>query len=181
MSYECVLQCGKPCKSFDSINQGKWESLQSKAKNWSGLDKFGNVYTTTSWQDGQWGHYMHQSCYISMSSSDKLEKARQRKNKESAQCSSQTSSSEMQAHKSMCDDKTEGPLPPKRLRSSVGGTLHDRTKCVWCMQGVDMKHPNRVRGTLFRLNTHSASRSFKRHPVLIEDVDLRDRLTRLIE
>ena len=76
---------------------------------------------------------MHQSCYISMSSSDKLEKARRCKNKESAQCSSQTSSSEMKAHKSMCDDKTE----------------------AW--------------------------RSLKRHPVLIEDGDLRDRLTRLIE
>ncbi|KAI4827014.1 hypothetical protein KUCAC02_030442, partial [Chaenocephalus aceratus] len=48
-------------------------------------------------------------------------------------------------------------------------------------KGVDMKHPNRVGGTLFRLNTHSAWRSFKHHPVLIEDVDLRDRLTRLIE
>ncbi|KAK1897739.1 8-amino-38-dideoxy-manno-octulosonate cytidylyltransferase [Dissostichus eleginoides] len=58
MSYECVLQCGEPCKSFDSINQGKWESLQSKAKNWSGHDKFGNVYTTTSWQDGQGGDYI---------------------------------------------------------------------------------------------------------------------------
>ncbi|KAF3859862.1 hypothetical protein F7725_000117 [Dissostichus mawsoni] len=47
--------------------------------------------------------------------------------------------------------------------------------------GCGDEAPNRVRGTLFRLNTHSAWRSFKRHPVLIEDVDLRDRLTRLIE
>ncbi|KAI9517797.1 hypothetical protein NQZ68_000966 [Dissostichus eleginoides] len=44
-----------------------------------------------------------------------------------------------------------------------------------------MKHPNRVWGTLFRLNAHSAWSSFKRHPVLIEDGDLRDCLTRLIE
>jgi hypothetical protein len=151
-----------------SIGQGKWEILQSKTKNWSGLDKFCDVYNTTSWQDGPWSHYMHPACYISISSSDKLEKARRRKNKESdiAQCPSQTSSSEMQAHSALCDDDTEEPLQPKRLRSFVGGPLNEKTKCVWRMQGVDAKHPNRERGKLFRLNTHSAWHSFKQHPVL---------------
>ena len=126
MSYECVLKCGKPCESSDKINQGKWGRLQSKAKNWSGLDKFGHVYTTTSWQDGPGNHYIHQSCYISISSSDKLEKARRRTNQESdiAQCSS----SEMPAQKALCDKESEGPSP-KRLRS-VSGPLHDKTKCV---------------------------------------------------
>ena len=126
---------------------------------------------------------MHQTCYISISSSDKLEKARQRKNKETdiAQCPSRTSTSEMQANNALCDDETEEPLPPKRLRSSVCGPLHDKTKCVWCMKGVDAKHPNRARGKLFRLNTHSAWHSFKRHTVLIEDMQLRDRLTQLVK
>ena len=181
MPYECVLKCGQPCKSSDTISQGKWDSLQSKAKNWSGLDKFGDVYNTMSWEDGPGNHYMHQTCYISISSTDKLRKAQQRKNKEIdiAQCS--TTSSEMQAHMAPCDYETEEPLPAKRLRSSVSGPLHDKTKCVWCMQGVDTKHPNRARGKLFRLNTHSAWRSFKRHTVLIEDAQLRDRLTRLVE
>ncbi len=49
------------------------------------------------------------------------------------------------------------------------------------MQGVDAKHPNRTRGKLFRLNTLSAWRSFKRHTVLIEDGELRSHLTRLVE
>lgn len=90
MSFECVLKCAKPCESSDNINQGKWDSLKSIAKNWSGLDKFGHVHTTTSWQDGPGNHYIHQSCYISISSSDKLEKARRCKNKENdfSQCSS---------------------------------------------------------------------------------------------
>ena len=52
MSHECVLSCGKPCKTTDIISEKKWESLQSKAKNWTGLDKFGNVYNITSWKDG---------------------------------------------------------------------------------------------------------------------------------
>ena len=44
-----------------------------------------------------------------------------------------------------------------------------------------MKHPNRARSKLFRLNTVSAWRTFRRHPVIIEDTQLRDRLTRLVE
>lgn len=178
MSFECVLKCAKPCESSDNINQGKWDSLKSIAKNWSGLDKFGHVHTTTSWQDGPGNHYIHQSCYISISSSDKLEKARWRKNKENdfARCSS----TEIPVQKALCDKESEGPSP-KRLRSSVGGPLHDKTKCVWCMQGEDMRHPNRVRNKLFRINTQSAWRTFKRYTVLIEDEELRGRLTRLIE
>ena len=59
MSCECVLKCGKPCKSTDIINQGKWDSLQLKAQNWSRLDKFGDVNTTISWEDLPANHYMH--------------------------------------------------------------------------------------------------------------------------
>ena len=44
MPYECVLKCGQPRKSSDTISQGKWDSLQLKAKNWSGIDKFGDVH-----------------------------------------------------------------------------------------------------------------------------------------
>ena len=177
MSFECVLKCGKPCKSSDTIGQDKWENLESKAKNWLGLDKFGDVYNTTSWKDGPKSHYMHESCHITISSSVKLQQAHKRKN--IAQC--QTSSLEMQTDNALCDDETEGPLPPMLLRSSVCGPLHDKTKCVWCMQSVDKKHPNRARGKLLRLNTHSAWRSFKRHPVLIEDEQLRGRITKLVE
>jgi len=49
------------------------------------------------------------------------------------------------------------------------------------MEGEDMKHPNRARSKLFRLNTVSAWRTFRRHPVIIEDMQLRDRLTWLVE
>ncbi len=179
MPFECVLKCGKPCKSSDIITQGKWDSLQSKTQNSSGLYKFGDVYNTTLWQDGPGSHYIHHACYISISSSVMLEKARQRKNKE--RNIAKIPSSEMQADSSLCDDEPDAPLPSKRLHSSVGGPLHDKTKCVWCMQGVDVKHPNRARGTWFRLNTPSAWRAFKRHTVTIEDDELRDRLTRLVE
>ena len=120
MSYECVLKCGKPCKPTDTINQGKWDSLQLKAQNWSGLDKCGDGYTTTSWEDGLTNHYMNLSCYISILSSAVLKQTRRRKDNESknAQCSR----SEMPAQSALCDEEAEGPSP-KRLRSSVGGLM----------------------------------------------------------
>jgi hypothetical protein len=49
------------------------------------------------------------------------------------------------------------------------------------LQGIDEKHPTRPKGKLFRLNTHSAWRSFKRHTVHIEDEDMRHRLTKIVE
>lgn len=48
MSYECLLKCGKPCESSDTISQAKWDILQSKTKNWLGLDKYGDVHNTTT-------------------------------------------------------------------------------------------------------------------------------------
>jgi hypothetical protein len=52
---------------------------------------------------------MHQTCYISISSSDKLAKAQQRKKKESeiSQYSSHTSSPEMPACNAVSDDEAE--------------------------------------------------------------------------
>ena len=185
MSYECVLKCGKPCNATDTITQGKWESLQLKAPKWSGLGKFGDVYTTTSWEDGPTNHHMHRSCYISISSSAVLEKYRLRKENESKnpQCSTSEMPAEQEAEQSaVCDERALALGPsPKRLRSSVGGPLHDKTKCVWCMQGTDMRHPNSKQGKLLRITTPSAWRSFKRHTILIENEELRGRLTRLID
>lgn len=177
MAYECVLKCGNPCHPSDTISQGKWETLHSKANNWRDHGKFGDVYNTTLWEDGPGSRYVHKTCYLSISSTLKLERARRRSKNENdlAQLSSQKSSSEMQAQA-----EPEGPSPPKRLRSSVCGPLHINTKCVWCMQGADTKHPGRARGKLCRLNTYSAWQAFKRHTVLIEDEDLRDRLNRLV-
>ena len=44
--FECLLQCGKPCESADSIDkmtQGACEKLKLKSVNWKRCDRFGNV------------------------------------------------------------------------------------------------------------------------------------------
>ena len=150
------------------------------SKNWPGLDKFDDLYSNIPWRDGPTSYYMQQTCYISISSSEKLAKVEQRKRKQSdnAQCSSQTSVSDML---NASDEEKEQQLPAKRLRTSVCGPLYDKTKCVWCMQDEDTKHPKRTQGQLYRLNTRSAWRSFRCHTVLIEDEELRIRLPKLVE
>ena len=183
MPYMCVLKCDKPCKSSDIISQGKWKSLQAKVKLWTGLDQFGDIYDTISRENGLGAftctrHVTYPFCcqtsWIEPGSTKK-------KHSELAQSISQTSSSETEVGNSQCDDETDGQLPPKRLRSSIGGPPHGKTKCVWCMQGVDKKHPDRTRGKMFKLNTQCAWRAFKRHTVLIEGRELRVPLSRLVE
>ena len=100
---------------------------------------------------------MHQACYTSISSSDKLDRAWQHVKKPSnlAQSICQTSGSEMQAGNSQCDDETGGQMPHKHLHSSIGGPLHDKTECGWCVQSLDKstpKYTNRARGTQLTIN-----------------------------
>ena len=58
-----------------TITLDKWSKIQTNAKEWKGLDKFGAVWDTTNWEDGQQGRFMHNSCYITLCSSKKREQA----------------------------------------------------------------------------------------------------------
>ena len=80
--------------------------------------------TRASCENGSVGYYIHKSCDIKILSSVQLQKAQQRKQKERdiAQCSSQPSTSDT------CGDVPEKHPTPNRLRSSVGGPLHDKIK-----------------------------------------------------
>ena len=73
--FECLLQCGKPCKASDSIekmNKEAWDKLKSKLLKWKGCDKFGNVYDTVDWELGPCGKHVHDSCRFDISSSGDL-------------------------------------------------------------------------------------------------------------
>jgi len=85
---QCVLQCGNPVDqedSLDGISSGKWQSLQEKAANWQGLDRFGNVYESVNWEKGHKDLYMHKECYLTVSSKRKLQQAEKRKSAQSEQ------------------------------------------------------------------------------------------------
>ena len=82
------------------------------------MDMFGDIWERTTWQDGQIGKYMHQSCYFSISSSDKLKKAKIRlaKNKATVVEAGQPQASAIPPS-----------LPVKITR--LLGILHDKRLC----------------------------------------------------
>ena len=173
--YECVLQCGASCLSSDTITEGKWSKLQQKAESWVGLDKFGTIFKDTLWENGPLGFYMHNSCYITVCSNRSLDQAKNRKEKEGLIRPSQD-----QVDEAVEEDSCQSP-EPKRLRSSIDGPLSCKDKCVWCRKGPDKKHPNRKTPKLLRISTLSGWRQFKRHTVLVEDEEIRARLSKIVE
>ena len=175
---QCILKCGEPCHEVDSIasiTDDKWTNIQFKAEKWLGLDRFGDVFTTTLWCEKQKGCFMHNTCYLSLSSSKKLEAAQRRfqkaKEKETA---------------SSYDDQGTGPSTqilspsPKRTRFSTG-VIHDKNHCVWCMKSDDNRHPNRSKDKLYRIEKLSRWKEFKRHVPFLENVEMRRRISCLID
>ena len=70
-------------------------SLQSKSKAWSRLEKFGDVYVKTPWEKEPNGYYVHNSCYITISSPGNLHNLKKRQKKEDIpQCSNEAASSD---------------------------------------------------------------------------------------
>ena len=62
-----------------------------------------------------------------------------------------------------------------------GLCLYDKLHCVWCGKPSDEKHPNRKYGKLLRITQKLAWRTFRRHPVFLEDEEKRDRMTRVVD
>ena len=129
---ECVLKCGKPCISGDSIDKitlDSWSKIQTNAKEWKGLDKFRDVWDTNNWEDGQQRRFMHNNCYITLCSSKKREQAitRDAKAREAAK-EILTSTSQSSVHS---DSLPTSPLQ-KRTQLSTG-FIHKKDQWVWCM------------------------------------------------
>lgn len=82
--FDCLLQCGKPCKASDSTNnmaKEAWTKLKYKSLNWKGCDTFGNVHDTVDWELGPSGKYLHANCRLDISSSVKLNRSKLRQQK----------------------------------------------------------------------------------------------------
>ena len=132
----CLLQCGRPCNpATDAIGSTeRWESIRQKALRWKGLDKFGSIHECVDWVKGPAGHFIHDSCRLTLSSTKKLQQARNRQKKlEVDECHTQSPSI---AEVSFQDEVSAA----KRLRSSLG-FIHDKNKCVWCCKPESAKHP----------------------------------------
>ena len=111
---------------------------------------------------------MHAACRLDVSSSDKLNRSRNRKKKREQE--------ELAASK---EDELVVVPDPKRLRSSVG-IVHDKNLCVWCMKPEDKRHPERT-GKWLLMSYLQAWNAFKRHTVVLQDDVMRERINRLID
>ena len=172
--FGCLLQCGKPCESADSIDnmtRGAWEKLKLKSLNWKGCDRFGNVYDSVDWELGPQGKHLHATCRLDISSSDKLKRSKVRQQKQDR---------ESAFHEEACHHDLDFESPtPKRLRSSTG-IVHNKSLCVWCMKPEDEKHPERT-GRWVLLSYTSAWNVFRSHTVILQDDAMRDRINCLID
>lgn len=121
------------------------------------------------WDSGPSGRHMHAACRLDISSSDKLNRSKNRKKKrEEEQLAAYTK------------DEHEVAVPaPKRLRSNVG-IVHDKHLCVWCMKPEDERHPERT-GKWLLISYLPAWNVFKSHTVVLQDDEMRDRINRLID
>lgn len=169
--FSCILQCEKPCKSSDAIDnlsKEAWEKLRLKALNWKGLDRFGHVYDTVDWDLGPIGKHMHANCRLDISSSDKLNRSKSRQQK-------REKDSESPDHPE-CPDHQPAT---KRPRSNVG-IVHEKDLCVWCMKPEDTKHSERT-GKWLLISYITAWNVFKSHIIVLQDDKMRDRINRLID
>ena len=171
--FRCVLGCDKTCNPDDTISVDKWKSLETKTALWKGLDKYGDVNENVPWTDGPDGFHMCENCYLTLSSTRKLDQARNRQEKGKKR-------PDLTEHLPLAEEN-QCQSSAKRLRSSIDGSLQPKNTCVWCLVGADTRHPDRKNAVLSRISTLSAWREFKRHTVRLENETLRSRLTMLVE
>jgi hypothetical protein len=170
----CILQCGGLCDEVtDAITSVEsWENIKEKAMLWSGLDKFGDVYTTIDWNNGPGRQCAHKSCKLTLWNAKKLEQAKKRqKQRADEECPSQSSTM------NLASIPAAAP-PAKRLRSSVEGFIHEKTKCIWCCKPESAKHPETK---LSLISYDYAWAAFKSHTVVLEDQSMRDRINCVID
>lgn len=91
-----MLQCGQPCNEVDAIGQQRWAGLKKNAEKWTGLDKHGNLFTTTNWETDRTRHYCHKKCSAHLGDSMRLASAKKRTQKEAEQAL------EGNVHRSVC-------------------------------------------------------------------------------
>ena len=78
MEYPCILNCANSCTLSDKIEEQKWSSIKVKSQKWIGLGMYGNVYTTTNWDTDRTKYYLHDDCYLTISSNDHFQRAKKR-------------------------------------------------------------------------------------------------------
>ena len=131
----CIL-CSKFCdEQQKNLNAEQWKAFRSTAEKWEGLDTFGNVFKDTDWGSGPVGKRWHKSCKLNFAGERKLQQALKRK----ANSADEPSSGSSDEKENVDINQDERPA----TRKSVG-VIHEKSSCIWCMKGMDNRHPDRT-------------------------------------
>ena len=136
MDYHYLFQNEVKCNSTKTISTEKWKQMETKIKEWKGMEKFGNVSESTDWEKGVEGLHVHKWCCIRLSSKRSLQHLWKRTEKKCWKNSSDPWAIRFTGKKCQLSLSI-------RLQSSIDGPLYDKNKFIWCMEGSDKKNPTR--------------------------------------
>ena len=162
----CNLQCNEERSSYP-LNS--WNDLKRLAHEWKKLDTFGEVFDSVSWDDGPSGKYFQKVCRMEIAGERKLQQAKSRYEK---------STNKQQIQTSCANESVENDPATSGRRTRSKGMLHNKDLCIWCMKPEDKAHPDR--DNFFLLKQQKAWQKFKAHTVYLEDMEMRDRILRII-
>ena len=163
----CNLQCNEERSSYP-LNS--WNDLKRLAHEWKKLDTFGEVFDSVSWDDGPSGKYFHKVCRMEIAGERKLQQAKSRYEK---------NTNKQQIQTSCANESVENDPATSGRRTRSKGMLHNKDLCIWCMKPEDKAHPDRDK--FFLLQQQRAWQKFKAHTVYLEDMEMRDRILRIID
>ena len=166
---ESCIFCHKDCdEKQKEVSVEKWEEFHSLAKQWCGLDKFGDVLTTVDWVSGHRGKYWHKSCQLIFTGSRKLKQAIARKNSEKEN---------VPKEESLTATNNQDERPATRGKT---GTIHNPDVCIWCTKSIFGKNSERYCPSRQLVHQRTWSR-IGASIAYIEDAALRERLQILVD
>ena len=165
------LFCKEICNEQHTYTQKQWEALRLTAKEWSGLDRYGYVYSEVDWEKGtQDKHFLfHRKCTKNMQTRSKLLQAKCRRDKLMESCSLVCTIKPSNSDIKQTAPRSPSPFSvistttivkpsespeqesvntasvPKRMTRLSSCKLFDKDLCIWCMEPDEsIKKKNKI-------------------------------------
>ena len=196
----CFL-CRDICEERHEYTETQWDAFKLTAKNWDGLDKYGQVYLQTDWVKGTKDEQMvfHRSCTKYMQTQSKLNQAIKRRDKRIASAADNNSNNPSSSSISITNIQdsviTQLSPPPttsssdntvkssfrKSTRASVG-VIFDKNLCIWCREPDESisKKKGKTDNSWYRVEQKKSWRHICACTPFLQDSVMRERLLAII-
>ena len=198
----------KICNEQHTYTQKQWEALRLTAKERTGLDRYGFVYSEVDWEKGTQDEqsFFHRKCIKNMQTRSKLLQAKCRRDKltesSSLVCTIKPSNSDIKQTAARSPSSfsiiptttivkpSESPeqisvnttFAPKRMTLLSSGKLFDKGLCMWCMEPDEsIKKKKKISQNRFnRLEQKKSWRHICVCTPFLTDKEMRDRTLAII-